>query len=193
MGRGGLRIGAGRPGWHIKAEHCLRLDVRDLARRELLLGGAFSWRWKNTETGEERGAISIAVSSDSVGLHFVCDGSPVQQTVPIERTPCHYGGTRPWFRCPCCHRRVAVLYLRGGRFMCRYCGRVVYASQSDDLIGRTWRRQWKLERRLGENWRRPKGMHRRTRERILERIFECESVRDEAIENFCRRLAGLAF
>ena len=191
MGRGGLRIGAGRPGWHIKAEHCLRLDVRDLARRGLLMGGAFSWRWTNTETGEERGAISIAVTSGSVSLHFVCDGSPVQQSVPVERTPCHYGGSRPWFRSPCCHRRVAVLYLRGGRFMCRQCGRVVYASQSDDLIGRTWRRQWKLERRLGENWRRPKGMHHATRSRLLEGIFECERSREDAIAVYLSRLPGL--
>ena len=40
----------------------------------------------------------------------------------LDWTPCHFGGERPWFRCPAmgCGRRVAILY--GGRiFACRHC------------------------------------------------------------------------
>lgn len=182
MGRGGHRFGAGRPGWHVKAEHCLRLDVRSMARLKALSSGTYGWRWTNTVTGEETGSIGLSVAADAVLLSFTSNGQLVQQRVPIDRTACHYGGTRPWFRCPHCSARIAVLYLRGGRFMCRRCGRVNYASQSDDLIGRTWRLQQRLERRLDDHWARPRGMHRRTYERLFDAICGCERMRDRALE-----------
>jgi hypothetical protein len=181
---GGIRYGAGRPGWHVKAEHCLRLDVRDMARHKLLAGGTYgcTWRWTNTATGESSGSISLWVTADAMRLKFTTNELPAQQHVPIDRTACNYGGTRPWFRCPRCDARVAVLYLRGGRFICRRCGSVAYGSQSDDTFGRIWRRQYKLERRLGDNWARPKRMHRRTHERLFDAICECEQARDSALE-----------
>lgn len=184
MGRGGWRLGAGRPGWHIKAEHCLRLDVRVMARRNALLPGGYSWRWTSTLTGEDCGSIGYAVSASAVTLKFSKNGQPITQHVPLERTACNYGGTRPWFQCPRCGRRVAVLFLRSGLFRCRKCSGVVYGSQADDEIGRSWRRQQKLEARLDEHWRRPKGMHRATRGRILEGIWRCEEERDNALARF---------
>lgn len=187
MARGGTRYGAGRPGWHVKAEHCLRLDVRQIARRKLLGGGAFSWHWTNSTTGERVGSIGVTVFADSLRLNYSSDGTPVRERVQIDRTGCNYGGTRPWLRCPRCHRRVAVLYLRGGRFVCRHCGRLVYGSQADDALGRTWRRQQKLEDRLGENWARPRGMHKRTYDRLLDGVLKCEDIRDSAIASYLQR------
>jgi hypothetical protein len=178
MARGGHRYGAGRPGWHQKAEHCLRLDVRDLAKRKLLGAGYFSWRWSDAHTGEERGSISVFGGGHELRLNFSSDSTPVAQLVPVVHTACNYGGSRPWLLCPRCSRRVAVLYLRSGRFMCRHCGRVVYASQSEDLMGRAWRRQQRLERQLE---RHGKGLHRKTRERIWEGILDCEDLRDRAL------------
>jgi hypothetical protein len=55
---------------------------------------------------------------------------------------------------------------------------IVYLSQSDDLSGRAWRKQSKLERRVGDDWERPKGMHRTTYDRLLSKVWECEMVRD---------------
>lgn len=188
MARGGSRYGAGRPGWHAKAEHCLQLDVRDLARRKMLRGGTFSWRWTNTGTGKEVGSIGVVVLESQLALDYSIGGEPRKQYVEIERTACNYGGTRPWFRCPRCDRRVAVLYLRSGSFVCRHCGSVVYGCQSEDAMGRAWRLQRKLEKRLGENGQREKGMHATTRERILQRIVACEVARDVALCNFMRRL-----
>lgn len=187
MGRGGSRYGAGRPAWHVKAEHCLRLDVRELARRKMLAGGFYAWRWSNSHTGEEVGSIGITTGAGHARLNYSHNGQSINDDVRIVETACNYGGTRPWFMCPRCSRRVAVLYLRSGRFMCRHCGRVVYASQADDVIGRAWRRQAKLEAHLGDNWRRPKGMHRATRERLVECIFDCERVRDDALYGFMQR------
>ena len=112
---------------------------------------------------------------------------PISNTLRIERTACNFGGTRPWLCCPRCRGRVAVLFLRGSQFICRACGRVAYASQSEDSLGRTWRRQRKLEARLGAHWQRPKGMHHATRTRIVEAIHGCEMVRDDALADFMAR------
>jgi hypothetical protein len=71
--------------------------------------------------------------------------------------------------------------MRGGAFTCRKCSRVAYYSQSEDAVGRTWRRQRKAEARLGEYWARPKGMHHKTRDRLMGIIFACEEERDNAL------------
>lgn len=192
MGTGGMRYGAGRPSWHVKAEHCLRLNIQDLMRRNLLGGGYFTWRWSNSYTGEEVGSIGIMTTADSARLSFNSVGTPVTQEVRITRTPCHFGGSRPWFRCPRCWRRVGVLFLRSSNFMCRHCGRVAYASQSEDAIGRGWRLQHRLEAKLGEHWSRPKHMRQKTRDRLVSRIIELERRRDDALAAFMvRRFPGL--
>ncbi len=194
MGTGGYRLGAGRPGWHVKAEHCLRLDVRDLARRGLLSsGGSFVWTWSWADGHTERrsSSISITTAFDSIRLNFCIGDTPVQQRVDIDRTACNYGGARPWFRCPRCFGRVAVLYLRSGRFGCRRCGQLVYSSQCEDALGRSWRLQRKLEARLGDNWARPKGMHEATRTKIMSKILECQDVREIALASYFLRLSPL--
>lgn len=106
----------------------------------------------------------------------------------MERTACNYGSLRSWFACPRCRRRVGVLFLRGtAGFVCRKCGRVAYRSQSEDVMGRTWLKQRKAERRLGENWERPKGMHSATYDKLLNIITECEERRDDALPSFVAR------
>ena len=52
--------------------------------------------------------------------------------VELEYTDCHFGGVRPWFRCPNreCQDRVRKLYFpRGGRYwLCRDCYDLQYQS-----------------------------------------------------------------
>jgi hypothetical protein len=96
-------------------------------------------------------------------------------------TECNYGGCRPWFGCRQCGRRVAVLYPRQRGFACRRCNRIAYASQSGDEIDRTWRKQSKLERRLREHRRAPKGMHSSTYGRIVQAIMDCEERRKSLV------------
>ena len=91
---------------------------------------------------------------------------------------------RPWFVCPVRGERVAGLFLRAGRFACRQCQRIAYASQSEDALGRGWRLQSKLESKLGAGWARPKGMHHATRERLVSAIVDCEQRRDDALASF---------
>lgn len=185
MSRGGTRYGAGRPGWHVKAEHCRRLDARRLQRDGWLRPGA-SCLWGWNADGESLGSISLSAEAGALRLTYSLNGEPMAQRVPILLTACHYGGARSWFACPNCGARVAILYLRRA-FACRKCSRVAYASQSDDDVGRAWRKQWKAEAKLGEHWRRPKGMHQSTHSKLIAVILECEQQRDAALLYYAAR------
>lgn len=134
MNRGGWRYGAGRPAWHAKAENCRRLDVRRLSRDGSLREGAScTWGWQ--VNGESRGTVGMRAESDALVFTYSMNGTSIRQRLPILRTACHFGGGRPWFACPRCGRRVAVLFLRDD-FNCRACSRVAYASQPEDALGR---------------------------------------------------------
>lgn len=180
-----MRWGAGRPGYRAKAEQLQRVDVREWARRGYLRGPcSFSWSWNRG--GEPSGSIGVAVHGpDALTLRYTFTVDKVARDVAerltVVNTPCAYGGARPWFSCPRCARRVALLYLRGGYFACRLCKRVAYSSQSDDDLDRLWRRQGKIEKRLGANWQRPKGMRLRTYDRLFAELLDCEERRDAAL------------
>lgn len=190
---GGWRCGSGRPAWRRKAEACLRLDVRQLKRRHVLGNTMWTgWEWTDSYSGEEAGSIGIAASPNHLLLQYSANGAPVEQRIEITRTTCNFGGTRAWLRCPRCARRVGVLYFSGCAFVCRRCGGVAYTSQSEDATGRAWRRQQRLEAKLGDNWARPKGMHASTHKRLLEDIFECEQLRDLALIAYVARNPILA-
>ena len=185
MGRGGVRFGAGRRAVHVKAEHCQRLDVRRWHREGVLKNGVLgSWVWSDSVTGERTGSIGYAVGEGFVNLNYSINDQPSNQRIALTRTTCNYGGVRPWFVCPVRGERVALLFLRAGRFACRHCQRITYASQSDDAMGRAWRRQAMIEAKLGPNWTRPKGMHHATRERLLSVIWDCEEKRNAALARF---------
>lgn len=187
MGRGGYRSGAGRPASHAKTSQYLGLDVRALHRRQLLAAGAsFSWTW--SRNGEHVGTISVCVPEVSmVYLDYRRNGEPRHDTIRLVRSHCHYGGWRPWFTCPRCGRRVAIVYL-GSATGCRRCLRLRYPSQSEDFLGRSWRRTGriarKLEREIDDFPRRPKRMRRRTYERLFEAWCHEEEFRDQALVAF---------
>lgn len=67
-------------------------------------------------------------------------------TVQIERTPCHLGGSRPWFICPSCGRRCAILY----PVKCRLCLRLHYASERKGQLDRKFQKAERLRARLGQ-------------------------------------------
>lgn len=173
--------GSGRPGWRPVGEHMLRLHVRQLHHRNFLRPGlTFSWSWSRGD--EPVGTISIFTDTDSIRLVYgTRDGEQVEEVVRLDRTPCHFGGTRTWFRCPRCGRRVAVLFA-GRRFLCRHCYGIAYAVENEDKLSRLLRRSSKLRERVNAKHStsypvedRPKGMHQRTFERIKWQIQETEA------------------
>ena len=194
MGTGGMRCGAGRPGYKVKAEHLLRVDIGRWHRGDYLRAGrSFSWSWHCGD--EPSGNIKVLVhGADSLALEYMVgsdsqrrDGS---QTIRLAHTACNYGKSRPWFVGPVCQRRAGVLYMRAGRFACRCCQRVSYASQSGDLMDRMWRKQSKIEARLGANWQWPKGMRRRTYEGLIHTLVSSEERREDLLCEFAARLFG---
>ena len=94
----------------------------------------------------------------------------------IERTRCNYGASRPWFRCPRCNRRVAIIYGVSFDYLCRHCYGLAYNSQSyQDDLDRMIRQARKIRRRLGASddlsepiYERPKGMWWSTYNQLVE-------------------------
>lgn len=156
----------------------LALDVRYLARTGTLRSGA----WGNCQW--MRGSVVVAsiqmrAESDRIVLTYrhrtdSDDWRDEEYAVYVVRTPCHLGGSRPWFICPGreCGRRVAILY-GGGNFACRHCYRLAYVSSREDRHDRSMRRADRIRARLG--WRpgilngrgiKPKWMRWRTFTRL---------------------------
>ena len=174
-------IGSGRR-WHYGAkrttEDSTPLDIRRLQRAGVLIQGQFfGWEW--TVGGRAVANIQGRVEVDRVVLlyrHRSGDDESwqdVEQPVRFDHTPCTYGGTRRWWICPSCGRRVAVVYGPGRLFACRHCYRLVYASQREAEDDRARRQAEKIRRRLGwpagianPEGGKPKGMHWRTFERL---------------------------
>jgi hypothetical protein len=182
MIKGGSRYGAGRPGWHVKAERCRSLDVREWQRTGGLYPGNYGTRYF-----EDRTCTRYCVEVDAVTLNHDLTGRAMEQRVPLTRTPCHYGGERPWFACPRCSRRAAILFLGAGGFGCRLCSNVAYASQSEDKMDRAWRKQRKIECLLGIGHTRPEGMQFRTYSRLKGQLARCETRRLEVLAGFVDR------
>lgn len=99
------------------------------------------------------------------GLRYSAEADPVPQP---------FGGKRWWFLCPSCGSRRGTLYHSGGRWACRTCLHLGYASQREGRLGSYWRqvaRQKTVWLRLGgteesyedptvTDWPpRPRGMH----------------------------------
>ncbi|MEJ2633372.1 MAG: hypothetical protein P8011_00480 [Acidihalobacter sp.] len=148
------------------------IDVRRWHREGLLEPGqAFRWRW--SRNGETTASINVRAEPGRVVLdyrHREHGGEWRDEALPVDLTwtACNYGGERPWFRCPNCGRRVAILY-GGGIFACRHCYRLTYQSQRESLDDRLTRRIECIRARLdwepgflNGNGLKPKGMQWRT-------------------------------
>ena len=155
------------------------LDIRWIQRQGYLISGHSSnLNW--TRNGEEIASIQFRAESDHAVLNYRTrrNGGELAQmnySVPIEWTPCNYGGQRAWFLCPAqgCGRRVAILF-GGSVFACRSCYDLAYACQRESGYDRAIRRADAIRSRLG--WKtgianpigdKPKGMHWRTYYRLL--------------------------
>lgn len=105
-------------------------------------------------SGRARASIQIHAESWQIELvySYTREGQPVElvrQAVLLETTPCTLGGSRPWFCCPTCSRRVAIIYGAGRLFGCRLCKGLAYASQFEDGGDRAIRRADWIRNRLG--------------------------------------------
>src|SRR5262245_9256912 len=76
------------------------LDGRQWQRKGSLHPGLrFVVTWRN-RGGQETASLGVTTLHDSVELSYHDNGEPQRYRVPLTRTPCPYGGRRPWFMCP---------------------------------------------------------------------------------------------
>ncbi|MAL94576.1 MAG: hypothetical protein CME40_05830 [Haliea sp.] len=176
--------GSGRR-WHYGARYTTddypALDVRRLSREKLLVAGnSFVRSWYRG--GAKVASIRIEVAESWIVLDYrsrqygETDWRHNRYSVVLDRTPCHLGGVRHWFRCPGegCGRRVAILY-GGERYVCRHCHQLAYESQREVDYDRLARRADRIRDKLGwergilngNYWPKPKGMHWRTFQRLV--------------------------
>lgn len=133
----------GRWGTKPIINNCLRLNMKRL--REI--GTTTSNGWKSIAWGEGEDRAKINVFSratdeqPSLQMSYKIrprgetDWTDCDYTINLERTPCNFGGSRLWFRCPRCERRSAMLYSHGNKFICRRCGGFCYESQNENRRG----------------------------------------------------------
>jgi len=172
---------SGRSGWRRKVESQHGVDIRWMKRKGWLYDGCNgSISWSNR--GKETGSIRYAVSKDKITLLYRSrknggEWEPVESAIRLERTPCNYGGERVWMRCPCCHRRCAIVYLTDKYPACRKCYNLAYYSEGETRLDRAMRQARKAQEKLGykegrlDEWLpKPKGMHQKTYERHLKVI-----------------------
>lgn len=122
--------------WKGTVEESRSIDILRFLRKGMLsTNGPWTWRWTRARDGSEVGSIGVAgcVRGDQSAVrlfytHTADGGEPIRRDyeVSIERTPCTYGGSRPWFRCLNCGRRSRFLYLTASLFICRLCARLTH-------------------------------------------------------------------
>lgn len=185
-----------------RVESCRSIDLVHLRRRGCLQTG-WEGRYNWLRDGRIIGSVHIRAENDGIRLLYQVrirggDWEQVTDKIAIERVPCRYGGDRPYFVCAgkpgaACGRRVLSVYGSGNLFVCRHCSRFSYRIQSEDTAGRARRRAIKHWRRLdGDDisvlHNRPKGMWRRTFDRLIAQAIRAEMLADDEYE---RRAAQL--
>ena len=202
---GGIGSGRSSGSGRDTVESCRSIDVNRLHKEGCLRAG-WTGGWKWTRDGEKVASISLHAEDGRLTLTYRArvgggEWEDVAETVRIVRALCHYGGDRPYFICPgvvngvACCRRVAKLHASGRYFLCRHCFRLAYTSQSEGPWDRTLRRANKVRQRLGGEPgiasrfpEKPKGMWRRTYDRLREQTYEAEYQAEEAFLNQAGRL-----
>lgn len=172
---------------------CRCLDINRMVKLGAIQESCFksggSWVWSDKETGEERSRIgyecnTIDISNSYLRLSykFTDTERSIDYKIRLVRTYPRYGGVRFWFICPERGKRVAKLYLipSDGRFVSRHVYKVYYASQMKGKLDREIDKKWKLLNKVEGTYfpQRPKGMHQKTFDRIVDKFIAQEELCD---------------
>ena len=203
--------GSGRPPMYRTnmVEDCLSLDANYLHRQgSLRNGSAGSLQWSSN--GRKLSSVGFRMEGDRLTLDYRYRSSGgewecVKEFVRVVHNPCRFGGTRPFFICPgvvndtVCGRRVVMLYADGTYYFCRHCYSLKYSSQYENSWDRLMTRANKIRERLGSEWGmesilppRPKGMWRRTYERLCNEVRLAEAEGNQDFLDYIRRRIPVA-
>jgi hypothetical protein len=178
-GSGSGRWGSSRR----KVEQTLALDIAQLQRHGLFRTAIMRVGWRSgasisimrLPTGQLRLVYRHRPSDDQVW-------STVEEQVLLLATVQRLGGQRQWFACPNCGTRCRILYAGGSLFQCRKCHQLRYASTAETTSGRAVRGMLKIVKLLDPEEccntlpPRPKGMHWKTYERLIEQYARYQKL-----------------
>ena len=153
------------------------LDVRELQR-----ANAFRDYWVTCSVNSNRWPKISKMRVARYGIILELHDRTVPQNIRVSWTGCRFGGARPWFHCPHCDRRVAIVYWTMAAYVCRHCaGNPLYASQTKSAAGRRHFALCKRRLQLGGDAKpgtdlpdRPRRMHRKTYRLLRARIEALE-------------------
>lgn len=189
-------------------EECRHLDADEFADLVDAPPGAYAdlrWNGDNSirayletdDTDEPADALRLVYTSapgtDAERRH--------EYRIPFDYTEPHFGGVRPWFRCPRCRDRRRKVYLPPARerFACRECYELGYQSSrsSGNELKRAEQRYRKAFARADKDSRhrhpegmdpilpeKPKGMHEETFEDLMQDV---DDAHEEWYAEFRRR------
>jgi hypothetical protein len=184
-------MGSGRCSGRATTSNYHQLDVRDWHRHGWLERPFFFCHWWKVE-------IVASTRSAPAVMCLYHRSEPARQGLPdrvrFEWTSCNYGGSRPWFLCPGCERRVAILYV-GSTLACRHCRQLTYDSQHDSGFRRLVRRSRSIRLKLGGSPslmapfpEKPNGMHWCTYRRLRDKAVGRDGIFIAALEGWLNRL-----
>lgn len=183
--------------WHKKdtTADCLNLDMRRFSELvDLTSPRLGSWIWtRSNHFGESKSTIGYTVlPGRGVKLNYTTNGKDYEYLAQISATQPNYGGVRYWWICPntSCNRRVRILYLHNGYFLCRHCQNLTYKSSQagDDLTDCIMGKMYAIRRKLGVSGGifdplpdKPKGMQNRTYFRLLAQYRKLSELQNTAL------------
>ena len=140
-----------------------RLNIAEV--RNLPDGARTMLSW--SRCGRHSGALTVTVDLEALVLTYTAAGSaPWGQRIGLDRVPCPFGGSRPWFACPACGRHCGTLFLGRYGFTCRRCADLNYRSTRERPMYKSVNRADKIRARLGwvpgvafGHGPKPAGMH----------------------------------
>jgi len=176
MGKGGRRIGAGRPAHKLKAENAPVLDVAYLSRHCHLDEG--NWKrliWR--QNGELRLEGLVKAFDD----HINVDIGMSSHWIGLTQTTCHFGGVRRWFLCTRCGKRMGKLYFRRSYFACRHCHKIAYQSQSGDSEDRLIWQYHSFLHKIANKKLQPPRSRNRIDNNFLDIAWQYDAMLDQAL------------
>lgn len=178
------------------ADESRRIDLAWMIRKGMATPGAYtsgSLSWSRGDSPAGRIGYTcdmrdpenaVLVLQYTITEHGGGNARDFQQCIHLSYTLPHYGGKRWWMHCPVNGERVGKLYMPpcANTFASRTAWRLGYTSQRVSPRDAAFERLFRVQKKLGcpQGWempiRRPKGMHRRTYERLENEYWYLDAV-----------------
>lgn len=181
-----------RTGNLITTEEAYGMDIRRMHEKgKLTPGNVFPWSWYYGRRRVFAVAVRVSPDADAVKVfRSSANGEVLKELVRLSWTRPHYGGALSWWLCPCCGKRVAILYARNGwEFACRQCHNLVYPVQRESDWDAALRKARKIRKRLGAGPSvlepvppKPLRMRWATYTRLREELLHAEKKAVEALK-----------